>query len=195
MSLSSENMMTLMAYADGELEGEGRRDAELLLAMNPDAVRFVEQVAGLGDLVSEGHDDRHGKTVAAFDVADAVMGKIAEDAAPKVSSIASIASARQARSARSGTGLKLGAGVVAALALAASIFVFAKHKNEEVPMAARPVSTTQQVAANGAAQQADESGPGVAIDSTSESVRVFYLPTANELSTSAVIWVDEQGEK
>ena len=36
---------------------------------------------------------------------------------------------------------------------------------------------------------------GVAIESAGKSVSVFYLPTANELSTSVVVWVDETGEK
>ncbi len=44
-------------------------------------------------------------------------------------------------------------------------------------------------AANGAP------GTGVAIESAGKSVRVFYLPTANELSTSVVVWVDENRRK
>ena len=45
---------------------------------------------------------------------------------------------------------------------------------------------------------ARSSGAGVdvsTVNSPGNSVSVFYLPTANELSTSVVVWVDETGEK
>ncbi len=76
MSLSSDNMMKLMAYADGELEGAERTEAEMLLASSVEAVAFIEQIAGLGELVEQGHEDRLGKTIKAFDVADAVMAAV-----------------------------------------------------------------------------------------------------------------------
>ena len=184
MSLSSDNMLKLMAYADGELEGAERTEAEMLLASNVDAVRFIEQVAGLGELVALGHEERQGKTIKAFDVANAVMGAVSEsDKKEKPSNVSSLAAAREKR----GSGLKIGATVAAALALAASIFVFTQHRNEEVPMAVAPPAV--QPAANGVP------GTGVAIESAGRSVSVFYLPTANELSTSVVVWVDETGEK
>jgi hypothetical protein len=34
-----------------------------------------------------------------------------------------------------------------------------------------------------------------AFESPGHSVSVFYLPSANELSTSVTVWVDESGEK
>jgi len=190
MSLSSENMMKLMAYADGELDGAERTEAEMLLASNVDAVTFIEQSAGLGELALLGHDDRLGKTIQAFDVADAVMAAVRQDAAESrqakdgKSNVTSFAAAREKRR----SGLKLGAGIAAALALAASVFVFVQHRNEETPMAVAPTPATSP-AASGAP------GTGVAIESAGKSVRVFYLPTANELSTSVVVWVDETGEK
>jgi hypothetical protein len=81
----------------------------------------------------------------------------------------------------------IGAGIVAAIALAASIFVFAQHHGEETPMAVAPTPAVQPANA--------VPGTGVAIESAGKSVSVFYLPTANELSTSVVVWVDETGEK
>jgi hypothetical protein len=80
MSLSSENMMKLMAYTDGELEGAERTEAELLLASDVDAVRFVEQITGLGELVELGYEAKSGKAVASFDVADRVMALAAMEA-------------------------------------------------------------------------------------------------------------------
>jgi anti-sigma factor RsiW len=211
MSLSSENMMKLMAYADGELEGDERKEAEKLLATDPDSMRFVEQIGGLGDLVELGHEDRSAKSIAKFDIADAVMALAKDtpkDAAEKSSNVSSLAAAREKRAERAerasgkGSSLKIGAGIVAALALAASIFLVAQHRTDETPMAkgpsAPPVQANQPVQANPASTVATNSPGGVdvsTVNSPGNSVSVFYLPTANELSTSVVVWVDETGEK
>lgn len=203
MSLSSENMLTLMAYADGELEGDERTEAERLMATDPDAVRFVEQIAGLGELVELGHDDRSAETIAKFDVADSVMHRVAltTDARP-AAKVTSLAAAREKRAVEagarpSGSGLKIGAGIAAALALAASIAVFAQHRNAETPMAKAPVVPAVQVPGS-PSPASTVGGTGVevsTVNSPSNSVSVFYLPSANELSTSVVVWVDETGEK
>lgn len=218
MSLTSENMLVLMAYADGELEGDERLAAEKLLATEPDAVRFVEQVAGLGDLVELGHEDRSAETIAKFDVADSVMSRITltkdvKPAATEKPKVASLAEARDARERRGkaptakeqrGSNIKIGAGIAAALALAASVFVFAQHRTEETPMAkapSAPAAQATQVVAQGTGTPAPATtvgGAGVEVsteNSPSNSVSVFYLPSANELSTSVVVWVDETGEK
>lgn len=186
MSLSSENMMKLMAYADGELEGAERTEAEMLLAGNVDAVSFIEQVAGLGELVELGHEARLGKTIASFDVADAVMALAVNEKPAALPGVSSLAAAREKK--KKGNGLMIGAGIAAALALAASVFVFAQHHGEETPMAQEP-APVQPATPSGVP------GTGVAVESAGRSVSVFYLPTANELSTSVVVWVDETGEK
>ncbi len=194
MSLSSKNMMKLMAYADGELEGAERIEAEMLLASDADAATFIDQVAGLGTLLEVGHQDRLGKTLAAFDVTAAVMGAIAKEtpAAAETARATNVAggganvrSLAAAREKKSG-GLKIGVGVAAALALAASVFLFTQHRNDEAPMAA--------VAPAPAVQQAQGSS-GIVVESAGKSVSVFYLPTESELSTSVLVWVDETGEK
>ena len=204
MSLSSENMQKLMAYVDGELEGAELEEAQKLLVTETDAVRFVEQVAGLGEIIGRGHAVRSGKAIAKFDVTDDVMALVKRESATtqaktgaagaKVSSLA--AAREKARETRS-SGLKVGAGVAAALALAASIFVFARHATDEAPMAAGP---SQAVLAPATAPIAPSATTGTGVDvstvnSPGNSVSVFYLPTANELSTSVVVWVDETGEK
>lgn len=200
MSLSSETMLRLMAYADGELEGTERAEAEKLLASHPDAVRFVEQIGGLGELVKLGHDDGSAK----FDIADAVMA-LTKEAKPAATQVTSLAAAREkrenaARGASGGSRLKIGAGIAAALALAASVFLFAQHRTDESPMAKAPSApATQPPSTSGETPNAaTASGTGVdvsTVNSPGNSVSVFYLPTANELSTSVVVWVDETGEK
>jgi hypothetical protein len=214
MSLSSDNMMKLMAYADGELEGAELVEAQKLLASDLDAMRFVEQIAGLGEIVELGHDDRSAKTIAKFDVADAVMALVEKEAKPaRTSGIAKVVSigARKtgaAKTAKSGNVYKIAGGFAAVLALAASVFVFTQHRTDEVPMASGPsavavvVTPADPAAGNPApgtpVTSSSSSGTGVdvsTVNSPGNSVSVFYLPTANELSTSVVIWVDETGEK
>src|SRR3954468_9744653 len=107
-------MMKLMAYADGELEGAERTEAEMLLASDVDAVTFIEQIAGLGELVELGHEGRLGKTIKAFDIADAVMAEVEPAKPVKVAAVASLAAAREKKSST----LKIGGGIAAALALA-----------------------------------------------------------------------------
>jgi hypothetical protein len=209
VSLSSENMMKLMAYADGELEGADLEEAQKLLASNPHSVRFVEQIAGLGEVVSQGYDEGAGKTVAKFDVADSVMAltksapKTEASSAP--ANVSSLAAARAKRGPPADPRFKIGAGIAAALALAASFFLFAQHRTDEAPMAsnntpavqpAQPAAGSTSVAA--VSTSTSTSGTGVSVstvNSPGNAVSVFYLPTANELSTSVVVWVDETGEK
>lgn len=197
--LSSETMMKLMAYADGELEGKERLETEELLATDLDALRFVEQVSGCGNLVGEGFEaSSTAKTIAAFDVADAVMAKVGSEAriskpeiAPKSlvpsSRISPIELARAKRAQR----MKIGGGIAAALAIAAAVFVYARPS--ETPMAKGPSTVTNNPS------QTASNGPGVdvnAVQTPGQNVSVFYLPSANELSTSVIIWVDESaGEK
>ena len=195
MSLSSDKMMKLMAYADGELEGNERNEAEMLLATDSDAVMFVEQIASLGDLVVRGHEERLGGSAASFDVAREVValtsnvsllgaarGKTSrERTSREKTSREKTSREKTSREKTIGNGLTIGA-AVAALALAASLVVFVQHHREEMPMASvAPASAVP--------------GTGVAVESAGTSVSVFYLPTANELSTSVVVWVDETGEK
>ena len=197
MSLSSDNMMKLMAYADGELEGKELEEAHKLLATEGDAARFVEQIASLGGILERGHEARSGKTIAAFDVADAVMARVKDEKVadrPKVVAIGSASRTRDGAREKRGTNIKLVGGVAAALALAASIFIFTQHKTDETPMASGPLPGA--VAPAPAAVVASGTGVDVStVNSPGNSVSVFYLPTANELSTSVVVWVDEPGVK
>jgi anti-sigma factor RsiW len=204
MSLSSENMLKLMAYADGELEGAELTEAEGLLAREPDAARFVEQLGGLGELVALGHEERSGKAIAAFDVADAVMALAKEaKATGTVTSIGAARDARKAAAAASGQTAKVGVGIAVALALAASVFLFAQHRADETPMATGPAPGLQATPGSPATPASSGGGGGSGgtgvevstVNSPGNSVSVFYLPTANELSTSVVVWVDETGEK
>jgi anti-sigma factor RsiW len=200
MTLTVEHRLILMAYADDELQDAERSSAEALLSENPDAAEFVAQLAGLGEVVALGFERDSGPAIARFDVADAVMARLNEPSVlvvPKGSTnlagtVTSITSARRVRPA-------VGVGIAAALALAASLFLFARHRTEELPMAKTFVPTeVPSSPSSGAVAAAVAVGTGVdvtTLNSASNSVSVFYLPSANELSTSVVVWVDETGEK
>jgi hypothetical protein len=173
-------MMKLMAYADGELEGSDVAEVEKLLVKEPDAVRFIEQIADLGDLVKTGH------TPKAFDIADLVMAKAKDielDAPKKAGNVVSLMDAMDAKKKRTQQ-ITIGAGIAAALALAASIFLF--KKPEETPMAKgpAPIIAPANESAGIEVETANES-PG-------QSIKVLYGPGQNEMSTSVVIWVEEK---
>jgi anti-sigma factor RsiW len=197
MSATSERMLKLMAYADGELDGAELAEVEGWIASDASAVRFANDLANLGDLVNVGHAaSSDGKATLELDLADAIMAKIettsSRGAAPepeaRPASIVSLSAARDRRQKK----LKVaGASVFAALALAASVFVMTRAK-EEQPMARAP-SAPVQPAAN-----ANATGPGVDVDvaeTPGHSVSVVYLPSENTLTTSVVVWVDETGDK
>lgn len=182
-SLSSERMMKLMAYADGELEGEELREVERLLQTDNDAMRFVNEVAGLGELVDTGHrESKTARAIETFDTADSVIAAIGrEQVVAKPSAISSLAATRANRAKRMTTYGMIAAG----LALAASmVMVFRTPGSQMVPIASGPVAA------------APSAEPGVEVDvgeSAGESVRVFYLSSESSPTTSVVVWVDESG--
>lgn len=180
MSLSSERMMKLMAYADGELEGAELDEVEGWLSTDPDALRFAEDIANLGGLVKTGHEGSSAaKAVASFDIADAVVQAATRE--KPAGNVVSLAAQRQKR---------LGvAAVAAALALAASVFLMNRQKNE-VPMAQGPVPGPAVAAVS------NELGVEVEpVESQGESVQVFYLANEGSRTTSVLVWVDEPGAK
>ncbi len=195
-ALSSERMMKLMAYADGELEGAERAEVEEILATDIDAVRFVNEMAGLGELVQMGRKDAPvSKAVISFDIADAVMAKVEEERKTD-KKVVSISDARERRAApKPNRNLKVGAAVAAALALAASVFLMTRQPKEQ-PIATSPTTPSVPVV------QPQEQMPAhaeVEVDAVeSPGVSVFYLPGKNA-STSVVVWIEESangsGEK
>jgi anti-sigma factor RsiW len=204
MSAASERMLKLMAYADGELEGDERLEVEELLATDSDAASIVAQMGSLGEFVRLGHEDAVAPRIAKIDLTDAIMAAVANEkteqagAKPGASNVASFDAARARRR-------KIGTVTVAALALAASLFfVIRQNQQAEAPIAHVPAKPAKVEAVTPAATEAPpagalaSTGPGVevdAVESPGHSVSVFYLPSESELSTSVLVWVDETGEK
>ncbi len=200
MRLSQGRLEQLMAYADGELAGHERLEVEALLSENEDAREFLAQLGHLGGLVKTGwENDPRAKAVASFDIADDIMRAIGNETAkgaevplpPKTekSNLRSLEEQRRARASR----MKTGGIVVAFLAAAAAVALFARGPSE-TPIAKAPY----QAAPTATAAPGTGAGPGVeveAVESPGSSVSVFHLPGASELSTSVVVWVEETGEK
>lgn len=199
MKLSQGRLEQLMAYADGELSGTERIEVEALLSENEDARQFLVEIGHLGGFLRDGwQESPQAKMVATFDIADDVMKVIAAekpaskpgeaDAKPAVRSLEE---ARQKRAAGGGNGVKIGGAVLAFLAAAAAVAIFARQPAESPVAKNNPPSA---VAPSGAT---DPTG-GVeveAVESPGSSVSVFHLPGASELSTSVVVWVEETGDK
>jgi anti-sigma factor RsiW len=188
-SYDLEQMQRLMAYADGELEGAERLEVEKLLESDPEAARIVAQMGSLGDFVRLGHEDAVAPKLAKVDLTDAIMEAVAKEKIEGTPAVAAGVTSLAAARARRRT---IGTGVVAALALAASVFVMTRQKTE-APIAKAPVVETP--ASNGMNALASAGVEVEAVESPGHSVSVFYLPSANELSTSVVVWVDETSEK
>lgn len=184
MTSPSERAMKLMAYADGELEGDELAEVEAWLAEDAGSVQLANELAHLGDLVRVGHAaSTDAKAVLSFDVADAVMAKL--NAAP-TTNVSSLEARRAARTAGATRPLKVAAAAVAALALAAAVFVMARTKDEQ-PMARSPAVAPASPAFPAAAASVG----GVDVETSSGSVSVFYFSDETAKSPSVVVWVDE----
>jgi hypothetical protein len=105
------------------------------------------------------------------------------EVSPKSTKISPIELARAKRAQR----MKIGGGIVAALAIAAAVFVYARPS--ETPMAKGPSTVPNNPT------QTSSHGPGVDVTAPGKNVNVFYLPSSNELSTSVIIWVDESSSE
>ncbi len=209
----SERAMKLMAYADGELEGDERAEVAAWLAADAEAVLFANDLAHLGGLVVEAHrTSKDAASIASFDVADAIAGVIRSETTARTqmypkfelesaaaSKKAEVRSLADERARRTGDGSSRGrvryAGyAVAALALAASVFLVTRHKDEE-PLARMSPATVQP-----SRDDTNPNGAGVDVsvaENAGQSVSVFYLPndSLTNVTTSVVVWVDESGGK
>lgn len=201
MTLDPRKMLDLMAYADGELEGDEALAVEALLVADERAANLVDNVGRLRDCIALGHAER-AEFSSEFDVADEIMARIdalptpavvpapAKEAAlaPAVVS-APVAQVVSIDAARGGGARRwaVGGGIVAALAMAASVFFFLRPGEEPMALSPNPSSLVSDDPASGVEVTAF-GAPG-------QSVSVFYLPSTSDVSTNVVVWVDETGGK
>lgn len=213
MSLSREQVLRLMAYADGELEDGERASVESLLAASAEARCVVAAMEGsaIGEWVVRSQDERAARG-GADGIADAVIAKIQAPAA------VDIAAARRRQEERQRASRRTGAIAVGFLALAAGVALYVASNRSggsvvpSMPVAANPPATSALSTAATAAQPAiapsaalpenavARESPPVEIESDSDDVSVYYVPTspgaaANVNATSVVIWFDDTAVK
>ncbi len=202
MSLPYQSLLTLQAYADGELEGAERDDAEKLLQESEQARHFVESLGVLGHgvraadaLDAHAFPDMVPSVMRAVDaeasIAEAIHGRGSKVHAPEPTrppaQVTSLAAQREKRAQRSQIVVMIGA---LALAAAGILYVRGRHEADAEHAAAQ--------AKHGPVVPQNEAEKGVEvhdIDSNSQSqVSVFYLPASGKnAASSVVVWIDDKG--
>ena len=169
-------MLDVMAYADGELEGEALARTEKLVESNAEAKELLASLDAIGDGVRSAFDP------SGVDVRDAVMGKITPNDFDK---------ARIKRTARTRIAV-VGAGFVA---IAAAIMFYMRDVNQASRVANAPVDSAS---AQPALASAAPTGVQVDFVDTPTPISVFYLPAENtgaegktDTPPSVVVWVDD----
>ena len=204
MSLPDDTMLTLQAYADGELEGPELEAAEMLLRENDEARAFVESIGILGHGIDAAYALEPLPTV---DLTDAILRKVEaaeRETEPDVgrdisvsrpgvpmpgvprksSEVTSLALAREKRAQRSQIAL-----VVGALAMAAAGIVYFRGQHETSKPEVASVAPESAAAAGERGVEVHD------IDSSEKNqVSVFYLPASGgNAASSVVVWIDDKG--
>jgi len=173
--LSEEQMLDVMAYADGELDGDEAARVRALLDENAEAKELFTSLHALGDGVRSVMEEPSG-----VDVADDVMRRLQPNDLDK---------ARIRRTNR----IRMGV-VAASLVALAAAFAFYLRQNGDGSQARNPVPTSPGSDGNALASLY---ATGVEVDSvdTPSSVSVFYVPTDNPAEpkgpNTLVVWVDD----
>jgi hypothetical protein len=214
MSLTRETMLELMAFADGELEGEARDHAERLVARSDEARRVVEamRLPLLGVWLSATMEE---KASGADGVADAVMSKIDRARADAgIGGVVRLSDARARRSSGVTRGQLAVLGGILVLAATILLYVRSDHDGTSVvsPVASvhfptvvpRPGLPPVPSAPGGLAQQqgATQGVEVDEIDSPAHGVTVFEIPAGGMAAaagagnpSSVVIMIDDEPAK
>jgi anti-sigma factor RsiW len=178
-------MMDLMAFADGELEGEDRARVERLVAENSEARNVVEAMRSpaIGAWLEGEMAER---TAAADGIAGAVMAKLP---------------ARGPSRARPAVVISIGA----ALALAAGVALILRSQGEttesHVPVASVESPIIDMQPPPGAAQRPTQGVEVDEVDSPSRDISVFEIPVPGAAAANAngpssvVIMIEDEGRK
>lgn len=203
MSLSREAMLDVMAYVDGELDGDALDRTESLLASDEDAARLALELRTLGDCVRVIQTDR-AASKNPDEIADDVMKALDKKVAVVVPLevrrrnaiiVGSISTAFAIAAAwfllmHNGTGIPIpGAPEAHAVAQASA------QPTTPVPDIPTQVVDPEKMAAEAYLQ----SGVDVeSVDSPKHEVSVFYVPgtaSANPNASSVVVWIGEDEQK
>jgi hypothetical protein len=203
MTLSREAMLELMAYADGELDGDARVRVQALLAESAEARAVVSALETLGEVVSEVEEHR-AKSDGADGIADVVLLRIAgaesqEPLLRPAPASSRVAAARDGGAAggRATAGrrrVRASAAVGAVLAMAAAVALLVRSREA----ALGSLFGGRETAVVSPAGSSEASGGGVeveSLDSPDVPVSVFYQPASggpNLTAASVVVWINEE---
>jgi hypothetical protein len=190
MSLSHDQMLQLMALADGELVGDERGRAEGLVASSAEAREvFGEMRAGRVGPWLAALDEERAASGAGAGLADSVMAQVSELSPARGAQVSSLDEARSRR-ARGVVAI-----AVAAVALAAGFAVLMRPAGPGVPeIASGPSPVGSLLPSPLAAMTSVEVNE---VDVPSRGVSVFEIPVAGAMSktaSSVVVWIDDSEE-
>jgi len=183
-ALNEEQVLDVMAYADGELAGDDEERVKALLEGSAEARELLASFGAIGDGVRSAVAPPEG-----IDIVAAVMARVV----PNELDRARLKRVGRTRMAVVGASL---------LAVAAAVALYI-HQNGDAPTAKdEPHVKPQVVQLPAPSDTAPAPGPlalaahGVQIDSvdTATQVSVFYVPSSegtSENSQSVVVWIDD----
>jgi len=186
MSFPQETMLQLMAFADGELEGEDRARVERLVAENGEARSVVDAMRSpaIGTWL-EGEMAERAK--AADGIAGAVMAKLPARAPSRGRSPVAVIS------------------IGAALALAAGVALILRSQGESTeshePVASVQMPSIDMQPPATVAQRPTQGVEVDEVDSPSRGISVFEIPVAGVAAANAngpssvVIMIEDEGRK
>lgn len=180
LGLTEDEMLDVMAYVDGELEGEDAARVEALLERSAEA---RELRASFGELSDRVREIANAPTI---DVTKSVMAKIG----PNDLDRARLRKASQTRMFAVGATL---------VALAAAVVLYVKHGDPSGVAQTGSSTASATTAPAGTGPALASLGNGVEVDSVdtasaSRPVSVFYVPKGDEPSdskSSVVVWIDD----
>lgn len=181
--LNEQQVLDVMAYADGELDGEEEGRVKALLDGSAQARELLASFGAIGEGVRSATTPS-----AAFDVADAVMARVVPNELDRVRL------RRVARTRMTVVGASL-------LAVAAAVVLYVSQNNEaptakDEPTTAPSVLPVPAPSETAPGALALATAHGVQIDSvdTATQVSVFYVPSSegtSENGQSVVVWIDD----
>lgn len=177
MSLPQDTMLQLMAFADGELEGDEQARIEALLEQSSEARQVVDAIRS--PVVGAWLGDEMGRRAGAADgIADAVMAAIEREKAEPAGGGQVVRLAERGRGAKTRVQV-VGGALVAALALAAGVAIYVSSvgpgkDTAKTPVASVGIPSVDVVAPPTAVAQRPSQGVEVnEVDSPSRGFSVF----------------------
>jgi anti-sigma factor RsiW len=203
MSLGQETVLDLMAYADGELDGDARKRVEELVASSEEAARMVDEFRTLTACIQISEKSR--RVPKSVDrIVDSVMERLPAAPAPVVNEPKVLKFKRAAAAGAVSLVLAMAAGwlmffrtVPAPTTPVATIQAPTSPTSpaSEQQAAAPPPTAPDPQQATASAENADPTGGGVdleQVESPSHEVNIFYVPAvAAANASSVVVWIGD----